>query len=96
MLPKLQSGEVIVITGGKYVGRKGTVVKQTDQMTCVRLNDSEKEVRVMTSNVSIVGVVNELNVQAGKKVVINAVKVELEEMRQRMAELILLLEKLDM
>ncbi len=93
---KVQSGEVIVIIGGKYVGRKGTVVKQTDQMTCVRLSDSDKEVRVMTSNVALVGVVKELNVQAGKKEVINAVKVELEDMRQRMAELILLLEKLDM
>jgi len=96
MMRKVQPGEVIVIIGGKYVGRKGTVVKQTDQMTCVRLSDSDKEVRVMTSNVALVGVVKELNVQAGKKEVINAVKVELEDMRQRMAELILLLEKLDM
>ena len=96
MMRKVQSGEVIVIIGGKYVGRKGTVVKQTDQMTCVRLSESDKEVRVMTNNVGIVGVVKELNVQAGKKEVINAVKVELEDMRQRMAELILLLEKLDM
>jgi len=50
----------------------------------------------MLSNVSILKGVKESNVQDEKREVVNAVKAELENMRRRMAELIVLLEKLDM
>lgn len=45
---------------------------------------------------SILKGVKESNVQDEKREVVNAVKAELENMRRRMAELIVLLEKLDM
>ncbi len=50
----------------------------------------------MSSNVSILKGVKESNVQDEKREVVNAVKAELENMHRRMAELIVLLEKLDM
>jgi ribosomal protein L24 len=48
---KLVAGDAVWICGGKYVGRKGTVVKLTQMMVVVRLTDRDEQVRIWQSNV---------------------------------------------
>jgi hypothetical protein len=52
MKVSLDKGSRVKISGGKYVGRSGEVVKATTKMVVVKLSCTGAEVRIMQTNVT--------------------------------------------
>jgi RNase P/RNase MRP subunit p29 len=52
MKVSLDKGSKVKISGGKYVGRSGEVVKATAKMVVVKLSCTGDEVRIMQTNVT--------------------------------------------
>jgi hypothetical protein len=105
----LVCGDKVVIVGGKYAGRPGHVVKVTEKMTTVHLLSGNDIVRVMSHNVELHSTgcgykreeqprVEICHKQCCKDCMqaLMAAKDEVEALRDRVEELLKMLDRLSM
>jgi ribosomal protein L24 len=97
-LNPIRPGELIVVFGGKYKGRRGKVLKFTPKMVVVRLTAHVEEVRICRAHIRRT-IADEdgsrlADRETSTRLMVDAVRSELRMMNRRVAELTKLLEEL--
>ncbi len=102
MTVMLKTDDNVWVVGGKYKGRYGVVVRVTAKMVVVRLAGMLEDVRVCQYHVEKKQLgdkgLNMVDCVAGKKdpLVVARLKVELELLKEKVDELTLLLDEMEM